>query len=252
MAVVAGDIKIHLAAAHATNDADGQGGAIDATGRVLDSQFAAAAVAAFVSDSAADTQNATVVGRLATGIIATEVVGLTGVSEVLSTAVFERILSVTLASAATGTVLLKQGTGGTTRHTFAPAEDLCRTLFYGATANPTGGGDKVRYEKVFVKNTHASLAALGLTIAVTTDPRTDYDIDLEDAVDDDNATANRLTAPAGADMLGAPTFGDGPLACPGTDLAAGSAIGTWLRCTLAEATAPTLDVVELTSSFSST
>ena len=251
MAVVAADIKIHLAASHATTDAAGQGGAIDPLGRMLDAQFAAAGVPSVTSSAAGDTQNCTIVGRLADGTINSEMLALTGTTPKNFTSI-ERILSITLASGAVGTITVKEGIGGTTRHTFAIAETDARILFYGATANAVGGGNATRYEKIFVFNDHATLAALGMTLEITTNPRDDYLMDLEGSVDDNNSTANRLTAPAGGDMQGAPTWAEGPLTVVGDDLAAQSGQGLWVQCILAEATAPTLDVIVITSSFSST
>jgi hypothetical protein len=249
MAVAASDIKFYLAANHAEDDTSSQGGAQDANGRVLDDQFAATAVVEFVSDNAGDTQSVTVTGRAASGAIVSEAETMSGTTPVATTQTFERILKVVLGSNAVGTILVKQGASGTTRHTFNPGEDLARALFYGAAAEASGGSNAVRYEKIFVENTHATDAALSVTIELTTDPRADYDIDLEDALDDNNSSANRLTEPAGAGMQGSPTWADGPKTVVGTDLAADEAQGVWIRQTLDPGTSPTVDEPVLTVDF---
>lgn len=239
------DILFCLSANHAEADTGAQGGAIDPTGRALDDQFSAAARPEFVSSAAGDTQNCTVVGRLASGAIDTEVNALTGTTPVYFTKTFERILKVTLASAAVGVITMKEGTGGTTRHTFAIDEDLCRCLFYAAAAEASGGSPVVRYEKVFILNNHATLAALDLSAELTTDPRTDYDIVVEDAVDDNEQVTNRLTAPTGITGV----FSDGPHDCVAGDLEAGVAQGLWLRQTLAAGESPAKDEPVVTVPF---
>ena len=61
-------------------------------------------------------------------------------------------------------------------------------------------------------------------------PSANVTFDLEDAVDDNNSTADRLdTVPTG--MLG--SFDSNAKNIPGTDLASGSAIGVWVKLTLA-------------------
>jgi hypothetical protein len=237
MSVVAGDIKCYLAANMPEDDSSAVGGAIDTSGRPLDDQFAAAAVCEFDSDDAGDTHNVTVTGRLADGSIDSEVIALNGTTAVQGSTSFERILKVVHAAGCTGTVTLAQGAGGTVRHTFAPGEDLARSLFYNASAEAAGGSPVVRYEKVFIKNTNGSNALLNAQVELTTDPRSDYDIILEDAVDDNGAETDRLDTPSGTTG----SFGDGPHDVPGTDLGAGEAIGVWMRQTLAAGESPALD-----------
>lgn len=245
MSVAASDIIYRLAANHAEADTGTQGGAVDATGQVLQDQFTAAARPEFDSDNAADTMNCTVVGRLATGVIATETLALTGTTAKLFANSYVRILKVSFASAATGTITMAQGTGGLVRHTFLPGDDLARSLFYGAYAEPSGGGDQTRYEKIFISNEHATDSALSLTMELTTDPRADYDIILEDAVDDNNSAANRKTLPTG----NTGSYGDGPVACVNTDLDAGEVQGLWIRQVLAAGTASAVDEPVITCDF---
>lgn len=239
------DILFCLSANHAEADDETQGGAIDPSGRVLDDQFSGAARPEFVSSAGGDTQDCTVVGRLASGAIDSEVNALNGTTPVYFTKTFERILKVTLASAAVGVITMKEGTGGTTRHTFAIDEDLARRLFYAASAEAAGGDPVIRYEKVHVLNNHGSLSALDLALELTTDPRTDYDIVVEDDVDDNEDVADRLTVPTG--ITGA--WSDGPHACVEGDLDAGVSQGLWLRQTLAAGESPDKDEPIITVDF---
>lgn len=248
MAVAASDIIVRLAANHAEDDTSTQGGAVDATGQVLQNQFSAAAVVELDSDNAGDTHNVTVTGRLASGAISSEVIAMTGTTAAAGAISFERILKVVHASAVTGTVTLAQGVGGTIRHTFKPGDDLARSLFYAATADVSGGSTKTRYEKVFVSNEHATDTALALSIELTTDPRVDYDIVLEDAVDDNESVANRLAAPVGIDGA----FGDGPKNCVNTDLDASEVQGMWLKQELAAGETADTDTPVITVAFSTT
>src|SRR5688500_3404415 len=108
MPISATDLVLVGSASRPENDTDPSGGDEEPTARPLDSQFAAAAVAALVSTQAGDTMNVTVKGRDAAGNLVQEVKALNGTNEVVTTQSFERIHSVVIASAAAGTVTLKQ------------------------------------------------------------------------------------------------------------------------------------------------
>lgn len=245
MAVTASDFLLRLAANHPEDDTATVGGAADATGQVLHAQFAAAARPEIDSTSASDTMNVTITGRLASGAISAETKAAAGTTAVLFDTEFVRIMKIELATPATGTITVAEGTGGTVRHTFPPGDDLARILFYGASAEPTGGAAETRYEKVFVENSHATDAAIGVTVEVTTNPRDDYNIIMEDAADDTNTAANRETEPTG----NTGSFGVGPLTIPGSDLDAGERQGVWIRQVLADGTTPGVDATVLTVAF---
>lgn len=227
----ASDLVAYLSASHPEDDVSTSGGARSTTARPLDSQFAANAVAAVVSDNAADNMNVTVKGRLASGAIDTEVIALNGTTEAVGAKTWERILTVTIASPAAGTVLLRQGSGGTTRHTFAPGELKAAIFFIAAAADPSSG--KTRYEKYFWENEHASEALLSAQLQLSSDPNSNYRVAVAGAVDDAESVADRETAPSGE------TFVDDGVdqAVPGTDLGATVAIGHWVEQTLAAAEA---------------
>jgi hypothetical protein len=241
--IAASDLIYYASGNRPTNDTDVSGGAISLTSRFLDSQFSAAAVVALISDNAADTMNVTVVGRNAAGEVISEVKALNGTTEVLTTATFERIHSITLASAAAGTVLVKQGTGGTTRHSFAAGQLVAVIMFQRAAADPST--TKTRYEKGYVKNQHATESLTSSTMELTTDASSNYEFAISGAIDDTESVANRLAAPSGE------TFVDDGVdqAVPGGgDLAAGEAIGFWLKQTLAAAESAAKETATVTLS----
>lgn len=237
MALSATSVRLYCAANHPENDTDTVGGAIDTACRILEDQFSGAAKPELVSDDAGDLMAVTITGRDPDGNRIEETNALNGLSAVLWTNSFERILKVEFASAPTGDVTIKEGSGGTTRHTVLGGETGVQAFFINATADITAGDDKVRYEKFFVKNIESSDAALNFTVELTVNPRTDYALQVEDAVDDNNSATNRLTAPTGNQG----SFSAGPISIPGTDLGAGEAIGVWLRQTLDDGTSPGFD-----------
>ena len=109
-----------------------------------------------------------------------------------------------------------------------------RRPFYNVSADVSGGSSRDFYEKLFVKNNNATNSLLAAIVQENADPGGNITFDLEDAVDDNNSTATRIdTAPTG--MLG--SFDSNDKNVPGTDLAAASAIGVWIKLTLAAGTA---------------
>jgi hypothetical protein len=94
------------------------------------------------------------------------------------------------------------------------------------------GGTVNYYAKTFWKNTNGTNALLGATVSESADPSGTITHGLATAVNDSGTTTNRQTAPAGV------TFAGTAANVPGTDLAAGAAIGLWLNMTLATNNAP--------------
>lgn len=261
MSLSASDIKVYQAVNHAENDTDPQGGAIDVSGVVVfDSGTLANALndtVDVVSTSGTDTtQTVTIYGRNAGGSIVSENFALTGTSQVVGSTTFERIMKVVVDATFVGNIEIHANSTSDVIMTLlgsvaAPggvAELSVRRLFYGATANATGGASKDFYEKVFIKNNNAVNSLLGAAIVESADPGAKITFDLEDGVNEDNSTANRVSAPAG--MLG--SFDGASKNVPGTDLAAGSAIGCWLKMTLAAGTAAAVNTYTLQISGSST
>jgi hypothetical protein len=82
---------------------------------------------------------------------------------------------------------------------------------------------------VFWKNNHGSLALLGANTELTADPAARIKVGVTTAVNGTTSVTNRLTAPGGI------TFVDDNVTqnVPGTDLAAGDAVGLWIEQDLA-------------------
>ncbi len=207
-----------------TDDVSTTGGAIDATMRPSFTQFTSAAVLSMTS-SAADTRNVTIIGRVADGSYTTETKALNGTTEVLSTNTYERILSVKAASTNANTVTLKQGAGGTTIGTIPANEAGVYAQFINSFSTSS---QQVRYEKAFWKNTDATLALLSAQVTLTADPTAITQIGLATSVNDSATVANRLSAPGGVSFVGLSSA----INVPGTNLAAGAAIGMWTSQTL--------------------
>lgn len=223
------------------------GGAIDLTTRVILTQISATDNVEIVS-SAADARTLTIVGRLSTGVLTSEVMTLNGVTQVTSANAYERIESVTLASAsATLTVTVRKASDNVTICTIGGAapSDATEIRAVAMFRNSTipGSGSTLRYEKFFWKNANA--AAFALTSAIITQasesPGAHMFHALASAVADAGAIANRITAPAAGILAtgGAGTFDDLAKTVPGgANIAAGSQIGVWLQETLVNTDSP--------------
>lgn len=251
MAVSSTDIVVYGSANMPEADTGTAGGAIDTTTKIVFTDIAAADTVAVSSDNAGDTtQTVTVTGRTSAGSVVSEELSLNGTTRVTGSQTFERILKIVVSGSHTGTITVTRNNASTYTQiaTLESGILTARRLFYAATAEASGGSSKDFYEKVFVKNTHATLSLLGAQITEQADPGANITFDLEDAVDDNNSTTNRVTAPTG--MLG--TFTGAAKNVPGTDLAAGDAIGVWLKLTLAAGASPGKNSYTLRTSGSST
>lgn len=124
-------LQVGLGFDHSTDDDSGQGNM---------TAWSAPARVALISDGA-DVRTATITGLDNTGtpVPITEVVTLTGASEVLSVATFSKVHNVVLsATDAARTVLVKQGTGGTTRGTIGPLKKVCFLWVSAGTTKANG------------------------------------------------------------------------------------------------------------------
>lgn len=214
------------------------GGAIDLTTRVILAQITGTDTVQILSDGA-DVRTATIVGRLASGILAAEVLTLNGVTPVTSANTYERIQSVTLsATSVTRVFTLRRTTGAVLIVNIggvAPADatEIRATMMFRNSTIPLSGTTE-RYEKLFWKNANA--AAIALTSAIVSqgaDPLSRIRHGLAAAVNDSLTVANRITAPAGV------SFADTAITVPGGgNIAAGSQIGVWLNESLPSGDSP--------------
>ena len=256
MPVVDADIIVYGAANMVEDSTSTVGGAIDKTIKILDQDMGDVGgtdTVDVVSDNAGDTtQTVTITGRDASGIIQTEVLSLAGTTPDTGVQSFERILKIVVSATYIGTLTVSENSGSATLVTLegtgaAPGGVAVlenRRPFYNAEAEASGGSAVTLYEKVFIANTHASLALLTATTEMTFDGTASIiDYDLAVAVNDSVTEPNRLTEPAGGDMLGAPTWDDAVKIVPGGNLGdrvTGTAdhIGVWMRMSMAAGQAP--------------
>jgi hypothetical protein len=222
MPIVTSDLIFFGAASRPSDDVSLTGGAIDATDRPEFTQFSAAALPEIVSDGV-DTRNVTIEGRNAAGAILSETKALNGTTPVLFAGTFERILTITAASSsATRTITVKQGAGGSVCATITPNETSRTGLFRRSASEASIA---IRYEKVFGRNSHATLTLNSASVKLTADPDSRVRIGLEAAINGTATVANRKASP------GSVTFVDDNVAqaVPGGVLAAADRIGVWVE-----------------------
>jgi hypothetical protein len=222
MSIAASDLIFYGSASRPSDDASTTGGAIATTDRPDITQLTANAVIAVVSDGA-DTRTVTVQGRNAAGAITSEVLTLNGAAEVAGAVTFERILTLTLsASDGARTVTVRQGAGGATRATIG-INETTRTSTFRQSAS--GAGTLIRYEKVFPKNTHATLTLNNAAVKLTADPDARIRCGCAPSINDTATVTNRVTTPASV------TFVDDNVSqgVPGGVLTAGDRIGVWVE-----------------------
>jgi len=223
MSITSAELIAYGAANKPQDDVSADGGAIDATYRPVFTQLGANDTLDYVSSNNADMMNITAEGRDPTGALVFETVALNGTTTVHGVQVFERVLKVSLASAAAGTVTVTAHTAAITVGTIPPGEIGFYALFIGSFSSSV---EEIRYEKIFWKNTDGSLTLTSSQVTLTADPESVINIGLAAAVNDSVSVANRFTAPAGVTFVGVGVAQNVP---GGGNLAAGSAIGTWIK-----------------------
>lgn len=225
MPITANDLGLFSSANEPTDDASLAGGAISAVSRPQLDLFTAAAKVGLISDGP-DVRTATITGRLATGASANEVLALNGAVEVLSVNTYLYVTSIVMSAGdAARTVTIRQGAAGTTRGTITPNETTRHIDF---RASQSAAAPRSFYAKHHYKNSHATLALLSATIALTADPAARAKIGVVAAKGDATSVANRVTVPAGI------TFVDDNIsqAVPGSNLNPGENIGFWVELAL--------------------
>lgn len=228
MSVVSTDLVSYHAATQSDADAIAVGGAIDTLRRPDFTQLASNAALEVVSSNAGDTtQTITVEGRNAAGSIVTETKTLTGTTviqlSVLGTV--ERVLKAELSATCAGTVTVRVTAAGATVRTIPVGERGFSAIIRKAASSTSGGVNY--FAKFFWKNTNGANSLLAATVSESADPAAVITHGVATAVNDSGTTTNRQTTPAGVTIDGTAK------AIPGTDLAAGAAIGVWIQMTLA-------------------
>jgi hypothetical protein len=222
MPIVAADLVVRSSANMPEDDTSTAGGAISTTRRPDLVQFSATA-ALIVQSDGADVRTGVAIYRNAAGEKLSQAFALNGATEVQVAAAAERVLRVTMDSTSgTRTVSVKQGAAGTVRGTIRPNESTVEILFPDSISE---SGVAIRYSKVFIENTHATIALTTAAIKLIADPTARIRMGIAAAKGDAVTIANRKTAPAGI------TFVDDNVsqAVPTGSLAAGEEIGVWLE-----------------------
>lgn len=201
------------------NDSGASGGAPDEQWRPTFLQLLANSTIAAVS-SAADTRTVTIAGRDPTGAVVQEGIVLNGATQVSGSQVFERVHTATMSASGAQTVTVKGS--GTTLGTIPEGEIGFHMLFINSASDTS---IKIRYEKIFWKNDHASLTLNSAQVTLTADPESRIRIGLAVAKNDSVSVANRLSAPGGI------SFVDDGVAqnVPATTLEAQSLVGVWVE-----------------------
>jgi len=257
MPVADADLKFYLAASRPVADTGTSGGALDPKMQLIDRTYADAMNTGsgeqvkLTSDSAADTQNCTLMGYAPDGTWATETFALTGVTPKVSTNTYLHLVSLVLASDANGTIAVTGNTTAAAIHTIPIGERGAARMFILAKANAVGGASKDLYEKVFVGNDHASDAAIEAKVWLAQDAGAYLTMDCEMSGDvtltgGSETTANRVTEPTTGG-----TYSWGEHASEGAAHVAGDAEdgnlaadewqGVWIKLTLAAGLTPDQD-----------
>lgn len=234
MAIVAADLKAWASVATPEDDSSTSGGIIQddahASGgvKIAFTDISAADTVEVLSDGA-DTRTVTVTGRLASGAIDTDAIVLSGATPVAGAKTFKNILKIVLsAKDASRTVTVRKALDDVTIATLEPNVIAVRRLFYNASV--PASGSTVRYELIYLKNTHGTLSLLAAKVKLTSDPAAKLKIGIATAAGDVSSVTNRLTAPT---VSGAGFVDDNvALDHPGPDQAAGGRIAVWLQQTL--------------------
>ena len=224
MAIVAADLKGFLSANMPENDTGPSGGAISTSGKFEITDLAANDSLEAISSNAADTMNLTLTGRNAAGAIVSETIALTGTTLIsfATLGTIKDFMKALLASAAAGTITVRRSGAGATICTLEPTVTKAIRLMYDSTSEI---GIALRYEKIYYKNTHATLTLTSAAIKLSSDPAARYRIGAAPSIDDSASVTNRKTAP------GSVTFVDDNVSqsVPTGQIAAASAIGIWVE-----------------------
>jgi len=247
MAISASELIMYGSANMPEDDTGTSGGAIATTVRVIfdDTSLpnSLSDRVTVVSSSAGDSsQSVTIYGRDVAGVIQSEVIALAGVATVSGAITYDRLLKAVVSATHAGTISIKKLSGGTTIAALESGVLTIRRPFYNAASSPTQG--KTLYEKVFLKNTNATLTLTSAQVSGSVASLGSItQFALETTPNNNTSVANRLTAPGSTGVLD----NTAKYIPPSSGLAAGSGIGIWLVLSLASGLAPQLGTYSLTT-----
>lgn len=228
MPVVASDLIAYSCLNRPLDDVSLGGGAIDTTCRPIFTQLTGVDDLEAVSSSPSDIGILSVFGRDQLGALMTVNIQLAGTLTVISSTLFERILSVSYSAVPVGTIVLRRRPLGAIVCVMPSGEKAVSSLFKGALGEAV---QAIRYDKIFFKNVHGSLTLSAAVVKLIADPAAKIRIGLAAALDDVATITNRKTAPGGIAFVDDNVDAN----LPGGTLPAGQAIGVWIEQNLAAA-----------------
>lgn len=238
-------IIAYCAQAHPNVDGAAVGGDINELMRAVFTDLAADDDVEVLSSDVNDTlQSCTIKGRDASDNLVQETATLNGTTAVIFSALgtIDRIESVELSGPCVGTITVRRSVAGATIGTIPIGELGFRRIFAYAFPHPTA--TKAYYEKIFIKNAHPTIEIQNAVISENSDPTTLVTFTLAVSVDDVAIAATRTTVPDVADT-DPDTFDNTDKNVPGLNIPPGSAIGVWLKFSLAAAQADTKNTYTL-------
>jgi len=218
------------------------GGAIDLTKRIIFTRLVSESNVEMLSSDAGDTtQTVTIYFITTAGVLSSEVKTLNGVSVVSFTTAMRTILRILKSASTTGTITVRKASAGATVIALAPAEIEAHIPFYNQIADPDVA--VVTHERIFVKNTHATLSLTQGVVTLQADPQSIITFAIDAAYNGTNTNGagnSRAVAPSGY------TFNTSAKNIPsGQVMAASEALGMWLKSTLGAGKAPFDDTFTL-------
>jgi hypothetical protein len=229
MSILTGDLIAYGALNRPLDDVSLSGNSIDIQNRPVFTQLLANSTLVYTSN-AADARVITVSGRNAAGVIVAESLALNGATPVSGAQVFERILVVSLSASGTQLVTVGGSGVGNLGQVFPNERGFyCMFINAASQASPTN-----RFEKIYWKNTNASLTLNSAQVTLTADPSSKITIGLETVLNDATSVANRLAVPAGVAFVGVGVAQN----VPTNAVPAGSEIATWIEQSLLANDAP--------------
>jgi hypothetical protein len=219
MPVQASDLKFYASEHMPENNTSLSGGDINTSVRVVFSDIVNVDTIDVFSTNNTLNGTLTVIGQDANNDPIQENFTLAGTTTVAGTSLFKNIWRMYYLDAAhTGSIYIQDDSTSTVIGVLEDYVTGIVRVFHNTIADYYGGNSYVYYEKVFVKNTHASSTLLG--VEVSEQQLGLYDVislGVEDSFRADQSVANRLTAPTGVSSYGAgptPTV-EGPHLLPG-------------------------------------
>lgn len=218
------------------------GGGIDLTKKIVFTRLGTVSTLEMLSSAAGDTtQTVTIYYLDAAGVLQNEVKTLNGVSVVAFSGSMLTFLRAVKSATTTGTITIRKASAGATIVQLEAAVISAQIINYNQLIDQST--QKVYVEKIFVKNTNATLTLTQATIALVADPQSIITFALEAVLNGtgtNGAGNNRQVAPAGFtfDATSKSVANSG-------NLTAGSAQGLWIKSTLGAAKLPFDDTCTL-------